>query len=96
MHLRIDKRRNAKQGREGRGPFPPYKTASLQKDPTPNMCQVFILYSAWGFILSPTKSGTTRKARLEKRQQRPKGEANLRPPIFSLKKTTNICGEKKS
>ena len=35
-----------------------------------NICQVFILCSAWGFILRPPKGGTT----------------NLVPPLFSPKK----------
>jgi len=59
----------------------------------PNICQIFILYSAWGFIFQnnfaiksrPPKGGTTREARLEERQQRLKEVANLVPSFLSAK-----------
>ena len=78
-------------------PFPPYNLTPLNRltEPTPqrlrrkksypNICQVFILYSAWDIIVRPPKDGSTREAGLEKRQQRSKGDAILIPLFLPAK-----------
>jgi len=65
VHLRIDKRR---EGFATLNHSRPTKRLRRQKIQT-NICQVFILCSAWGFILRPPKGETT----------------NLVPPFLSAK-----------
>ena len=51
-------------------PIPALQNSFDTKISTPDICQVFILYSAWDIIFRPPKGGTTREARLEEGQQR--------------------------